>query len=164
MVDLTLKLNMMKNKIMLILLVFSFFSFKTDNNKIKYADILEKHKGKVIYVDMWASWCAPCRKEIKKTKKIKEKYINSEIEFIYITMDLDKEMCTKAIEKDGVIEKDKNYYIIDIEKDEKYKEIKRNGSIPHFLIYNKKGELVNTNAPLPSSKEIYTELDKYLAE
>lgn len=80
-------------------------------------------------------------------------------------MDLDREMCKKAIIKDRIIEEQSNYFIIDIEKDEKYKEIKTNKSIPHYLIYDKKGNLVNTNAPHPSEKEkLYRELDKYLAE
>ena len=158
------KNSYMKNKILLIPIFLLLFSFKSDQ-KVKYSNIISKYIGKVIYVDMWASWCAPCRKEIIKVKKTKEKYINSEIVFIYITMDLDKQICNNAIDKDGVIEKDKNYYIEDIEKDSKFKEIKSDGRIPHFLIYNKKGELVNTNAPHPSEKDkLHKELEKYLKE
>ena len=38
-------------------------------------------------------------------------------------------------------------------------------SIPHYLIFNKKGDLVNIDAPNPSEKDkLYRELDKYLAE
>lgn len=155
----------MSKKILLLLVLFFLVAFKKDTNKINYSSIIEKYKGKVIYVDMWASWCVPCRKEIKKMKVIKEKFKSNDIAFVFITMDLDREICKKAIVKDGVIEEDNNYFIIDIIKDDKYKEIKKSGSIPHYLIYNKKGELVNTDAPDPSEKEkLYKELDKYISE
>lgn len=133
--------------------------------KETYSSILKKYEGKVIYVDFWASWCAPCRKEIKKMKEIKKEYPPEDVIFLYITMDLNKEDCEKAIKKDGIIESDRNYYIIEIEKDELFKKIKLKNEIPFYLIYNKKGELVNSDAPRPSEREkLYKEINKYLAE
>jgi thiol-disulfide isomerase/thioredoxin len=130
-----------------------------------FNDIIEKYKGKVIYVDFWASWCSPCRKEIKKMKSIKEKYKNQDIVFIYITMDINRTECEQAILKDGTIETELNYYSIDIKKDEKFAEINKFMEIPHYLIYDKKGKLVNQNAPYPSMKnELFNEFDKYIGE
>ncbi|NHN26678.1 redoxin domain-containing protein [Flavobacterium jejuense] len=152
----------MKIKAFLIIIILPFLlgNRQSSPDRIPYSKIIEKYKGNLIYVDMWASWCKPCRSEIKKMKKIKEKYPN--IVYLYITMDLDREACAKAIKKDGIIDESKNYFIIDIIKDEKYNEIKSDKSIPHYLLYNEKGELVNTNAPRPSNKELIIELDKYL--
>jgi thiol-disulfide isomerase/thioredoxin len=155
---------MKKIKILiLILLSIILFSFKTDAKIISFSDLINTYNNKVIYVDFWASWCTPCRKEIKKTKKIKDYFRDKDVVFIYITMDLDKEKCYEAITKDGVIDPNNNYFIIDIIKDNKYNEIGKINGIPHYLIYNKKGELVNTNAPSPNDREkLINELNKFL--
>jgi thiol-disulfide isomerase/thioredoxin len=153
-----------------IILAFSFllflsFTVKPTKTKTSYFEILEKHKGKVIYVDFWASWCSPCRKDIKKTKSIKENFKNKEVVFIYITLDLDKSECEMAMKKDGVIDENTNYYITEINKDQKYKEIEKFSGIPHYILYDKKGNLVNQNAPSPSEKnKLITEINKYLNE
>lgn len=72
----------MNKNLFVIVFVWLLFSFKKDSTTIKYSSIIEKYKGKVIYVDMWASWCTPCRKEIKKMKSIKDKYNYKEIVFL----------------------------------------------------------------------------------
>ena len=41
-------------------------------NIINFQQLLKKHKGKVIYIDFWASWCVPCRKEMEPAERIKE--------------------------------------------------------------------------------------------
>ena len=42
-------------------------SFKNDVNK--FDDLINEFEGKVVYVDIWATWCAPCVKSIPDTKK-----------------------------------------------------------------------------------------------
>lgn len=148
-----------------LLLIFFLLSFKGEKTKIKYSDILDQHKNKVVYVDFWASWCSPCRKDIKKSKKIKDYFKDKDVVFIYITMDLDKEKCYEAISKDGIINPKNNYFITDIIKDNKYNEIGKLNGIPHYLIYDKKGELVDSNAPSSSDREeLINELNKYLQD
>jgi thiol-disulfide isomerase/thioredoxin len=155
---------MKKIKILILLFLTLFlFSYKVDPTTINFSDLINTHKNKVIYVDFWASWCTPCRKEIKKAKKIKDYFKDKDVVFIYITMDLDKEKCYEAITKDGVIDAKNNYFIIDIIKDNKYSEIGKIKGIPHYFIYNKKGELVNKNAPSPNDREeLINELNKFL--
>ena len=42
-------------------------------------NIANKHKGKVIYVDFWATWCGPCRAEMPFAKKLKETLKDKEV-------------------------------------------------------------------------------------
>lgn len=100
--------------------------------------IIETHRGKVIYLDFWASWCKPCRKEIKKMKEIKESFVNKDISFIYISVEGDIKKCNEAITKDGVIvENYMNYKLIN---DTGYDDLDLVRELPTYMIFNKKGE------------------------
>src|SRR5574343_490978 len=52
---------------------------------------LEDLRGKYVYIDVWATWCGPCRAEIPHLKKVEEKYHGKNIEFVSISVDVDKD-------------------------------------------------------------------------
>jgi thiol-disulfide isomerase/thioredoxin len=55
--------------------------------KTKLSDL----KGKYVYIDLWATWCAPCRAEIPFLQKVEEKYHGKNIEFVSISVDVQKD-------------------------------------------------------------------------
>ncbi len=61
---------------------------------------IEEFKGKIVLIDMWSSWCGPCRQQIPALKKIYKNYKNEGFEIIGISLDKDKTAWLKAIEKD----------------------------------------------------------------
>lgn len=132
-------------------------------NRASLKKIIDSHKGSVIYLDFWASWCKPCRKEIKKMTGIKEYFKDKSVSFIYISIEGEKIKCAEAIEMDGVIVE--NYLMYELINDTDFKELDKINAIPHYVIFNKKGEMVNSNAPSPSQEnKLKKELDKYLVE
>ena len=54
--------------------------------EIQFKDILAKHKGKTIFVDIWASWCSDCVRGIPKLKKLQK----TEQDVVYVLLSLDK--------------------------------------------------------------------------
>lgn len=146
-----------------------FYSNSNNNKTVSLIDkskskndfeiLINKFKGKVIYVDFWASWCAPCRAEMPASKKLSEKYKN--IEFIYISIDKNFDTWSRAFSKEGLV--DNNYLALNYPDALFFNDIQLE-TIPRYLIYNKKGQLINSNAPNPNSDEIHRELDKYLEE
>jgi len=48
---------------------------------------LESLKGKYVYIDVWATWCAPCRKQIPALKKVEKQYEGKNIAFISLSID-----------------------------------------------------------------------------
>ena len=54
-----------------------------DGKPVKLSDF----KGKYVYLDIWATWCGPCRAEIPFLKKVEEKYHGKKIEFVSISID-----------------------------------------------------------------------------
>lgn len=133
-------------------------SFAYENHKGGVTK-LEDLKGKYVYIDVWATWCAPCRAEIPFLKKIEEKYHGKNIEFVSISVDMDKDH-----EKWQKFVSDKNLGGIQLFADKNWTSdfIKAFGinSIPRFLLIDPDGNVVNANADRPSSSE----LDKVLSE
>jgi thiol-disulfide isomerase/thioredoxin len=125
--------------------------------------IKTKYKNKVIVIDFWASWCMPCRKAMPFSKQLRTEYKNKDVVFIYISVDKEFDKWEMASQKEGLFVDKNNFMALNYPNMLFYKEIQLN-SIPRYLIYNKKGELVHKNAPSPDSKEIRTELNKYLSQ
>ncbi|MCV6608327.1 MAG: TlpA family protein disulfide reductase, partial [Campylobacterales bacterium] len=117
------------------------------NDTISFSKVLQANKGKWLYIDFWASWCAPCRKTMPASIQLKKELAQENIEFIYISLNDQKEHWKKAIESDGI--SDSQHYFT--ENGNVSKVIEKLGitSIPHYLIYNPNGELVHGFAKRP---------------
>lgn len=64
---------------------------------------LSSLKGKVVLVDFWASWCAPCRKENPTVVKMYNKYHSKGFEIFSVSLDQDATAWKTAIQKDGLL-------------------------------------------------------------
>jgi thiol-disulfide isomerase/thioredoxin len=64
---------------------FDYENHKGGNTK------LDDLKGKYVYIDVWATWCIPCLKEIPSLKKVEKKYHGKNIQFVSISIDKKKD-------------------------------------------------------------------------
>lgn len=124
-------------------------------------DVQKKHQGKVIYIDYWASWCFPCRREMPAAKKLREEYKGKEVVFLYLALNDSPNEWKEAIEKEKIDYLGENYLIINACFAKMVEELKIQ-TIPRFMIYDRSGKLVEPNAPRPGTPEIRQLLNKYL--
>jgi len=68
----------------------------TSGKEISISDL----KGKIILIDVWSSWCGPCREQVPDLKKLYKKYNSKGFEIIGISMDDNKGSWLKAMRQD----------------------------------------------------------------
>jgi thiol-disulfide isomerase/thioredoxin len=132
----------------------------TLNQTYYLEDILEKNKGKLILVEFWASWCGPCIKLIPSANKLKKIY-SEDIVFIAISVenDFNEWKSSNSIKQKSSLTQNyilRNPYTSKI--------IKENHVIyvPRFFLYNKSGQLIDSNTPSPEKNELIQLIDKHL--
>ena len=82
---------------------------KADGSVIRFQDILIENKGKVIYIDYWASWCAPCIEAMPYAEALRNEYANENIIFVYLSSDNDQSAWKKAAERYGLSNLENSY-------------------------------------------------------
>lgn len=117
-------------------------------------------KGKYVYIDVWATWCAPCKAEIPALKALEKEFLGKNIQFVSISVDKPEahETWKKMVadEQLGGIQlyADNNFesqFILDYGIN----------SIPRFILIDGAGNIVDADAPRPSDpkiKELFAEL------
>ena len=128
-----------------------------DGKKTKLEDL----RGKYVYIDVWATWCGPCRGEIPFLAKVEEKYKEKNIAFVSISVDEDKDF-----DKWKKFVSDKQLGGIQLFADKNWNSefITALGinSIPRFILIDPKGVVVNSDADRPSDPKLQEKLDSLL--
>ena len=139
------------------------FLINLNKKQITLDQIIKKHKGKVVFVDFWASWCAPCIKAMPDSRKLMKEYKNKEIVFLFLSIDKNFNAWKKAQEKEGLSSYKDSKLVINYPNASFFQKLNVK-EIPRYLIFNKKGELIHKNAPSPSSNEIRKTLNSFLLD
>lgn len=127
-------------------------NYNTDE-KITWTEFLKNSKGKIIYLDFWASWCGPCIREIPFSLKLMSEYGNEDIAFVLVSQDNLKTNWKRSVKKHKLEELQHNYLLAAGDKSPILKHFNIN-EIPRYIILNKDGEIINSNAPRPSEKKL----------
>lgn len=123
-------------------------------------------KGKYVYVDIWATWCGPCKMEIPYLKEVGKKYADKNIAFVSISVDDPKRNGSweQANENWRNMVKEEDLHGIQLFSPDGFESqfIKDYISIgiPRFLLINPEGNIVTAFAPRPSSDALITLFDQ----
>ncbi len=135
----------------------SFEYIDINGNKIK----LESLRGKLVYIDVWATWCGPCRAEMPYLKKMEATFKDKNIAFVSISIDEKKDIekwkkFVIAKQMGGIQlfenENGNSRFIQDFEIN----------SIPRFILIDANGKVIEADALRPSAPELETQLTQLL--
>tara|TARA_B100000902_G_scaffold22218_1_gene26777 strand:- start:21241 stop:22467 length:1227 start_codon:yes stop_codon:yes gene_type:complete len=127
------------------------FSY-TDKDSVEFS--LSKFKGNLVYIDVWATWCGPCRAEIPSLKKLELEYHEKDITFLSVSVDNDRAAWLEMIK-----EKDLGGIQLWADGWSKITEDYAIFGIPRFMLISKEGKIISNDAPRPSSDKIRTLLE-----
>ena len=141
--------------------------------------LLRHFKGKIVYIDVMASWCKPCLAELKDYEKTDDFYKNNDIVRLFISIDEPKDWnaCLKRLDErllngyfvtyhrpENSVENNK--FSVEVEKLFVTYDEKGNFaglSVPQFIIVNREGTIVEYKAQRPSNpEELKNQLKQYL--
>lgn len=122
---------------------------------------ISRQSGKVVYVDFWASWCAPCIESFPDAQALRDEYSGSPVTFVFLSID---ETADGWKQSEWKYKLGENSFWVKNEANQEFLEALAIKTIPRYLIYNKQGKLVHRNAPGPSSTDIRDLLNQYIEE
>ena len=109
---------------------------------------LADFKGKYLYIDLWATWCGPCQRELPFLKKLESKFEGKNITFLSLSIDHDKakwEAKVKSGDLSGVQ--------LLIGRGSSFQRAYNIEGIPRFLLLDKEGKIINNDMLRPSSDD-----------
>ncbi|MCL3782123.1 TlpA family protein disulfide reductase [Prolixibacteraceae bacterium JC049] len=119
---------------------------------------LKDLKGKIIYIDIWATGCGPCIAEIPFQKKLEKRYKDKNIHFVGINIDQTVEEWKKTVKEKKL--KGIQLYAANT-KASFFKDYVVQG-IPRYILLNKNGRIIESYAKRPSDRELIEQLDKII--
>lgn len=118
-----------------------------EGNTIPFKDLLSLYAGNVIYIDMWASWCAPCIQEMPSSLILQEQFQGKSVKFLYLSQDEEDERWRKAISKHSITG---DHVRMSREMVLNLSGQFNIGQIPRYMMVNKQGQIVSADASSPS--------------
>lgn len=126
-----------------------------DGHSTSLEELLMLSRGNLLYVDLWASWCAPCLAQIPFARELHNRLSKHNIQFVYISVDTDHNKWEEKVMENADVFGN-SYRITDLNAP--FLTNIRFSSIPRYLIFDKEGQLVDPDAFRPSDEKIINKL------
>lgn len=101
-------------------------------------------KGSYVYIDLWASWCGPCCREVPHLQALEKELQNPNVKFVSISIDKNEKAWRAKMK---MLNMHGHQFL---NQDNSLAEALNVRGIPFFMIYDKDGKLYQHNAPRPS--------------
>ncbi len=131
------------------------FKGKTPNGKLVS---LSDFKGKVVFIDVWATWCGPCKKELPYTHQVQEYFkSNKQVQVLYISIDSEIDWWKQYLKKN----KQFDGLHINIDDSDFSSSYKITG-VPRYILIDKNGLIIDAFCDKPSNGKVEEKINKAL--
>jgi thiol-disulfide isomerase/thioredoxin len=133
-------------------------------NEASFAKMVAAHKGKIVLVDFWATWCVPCRAEMPQLVKLAEKLRARGFDLVTVSADepAKEAAALKVLAENSVAAP---FYLKKVDDDDKFYnsvDTKWSGEMPAMFIYDRTGKRVRSFLGETPMKDIEAAIQKLL--
>ena len=122
--------------------------------------IITEHQGKIIYLDIWATWCSPCRKEMPYSKKLITKLNSDKVDFVYLCIDSEEEKWKALISELNI---DGSHYLATPDQSRFVYKLFEMSGVPQYILIDSDGNIVDKGVQLrPSESLIQIKIEELL--
>lgn len=138
-----------KTSLLVLTTLFALCSFSaaSQNSIDEFTDKVAAHKGKVIYVDFWASWCVPCRRSFPWMNEMQKQYGDKGFKVLSINLDANKKHADRFLAQYPA-----NFDVLYDPKGKIARKYQLKGMPSSFLI-NKQGKVVSSHVGFTDEKK-----------
>lgn len=134
----------------------------TDAKKL-FEQLIAPYRGNVIYLDIWGTWCSPCREQMKYVGAVKEALKGEKVIFIYLADRSDEKSWKNIIRQYNLTGKNVVHYRLPEEQQALLEQLLNIHNFPTFMLLDKEGNIVNPEAERPERKaELVKQIRKLL--
>ncbi|MBO9631640.1 MAG: TlpA family protein disulfide reductase [Chitinophagaceae bacterium] len=134
---------------------YDFAAINPDGKKVRLSEL----SGKLVLVDVWATWCGPCKKEEPFWEKLTERFAGKDIVFTGLSIDQDKEAWKKYLSG-----KKLKGLQLHIGESNELSAVYKISGIPRYLLFDKDGRIINIDAPRPSDEALTALIEEWLTK
>lgn len=133
-----------------------FLVYNQNDQEVRLSDF----KGKLVYIDFWATWCRPCREESPFYRTLSKEFQGKNVVFVSISLDDPQNLETwKTMIKEDP-------YIVHLRTHDGWSpaisQAYQVSGVPTYVLIDQEGKIIDASAPRPSSGEIKPLLDSNL--
>ena len=122
--------------------------------------IMLSNKGKVIYLDCWATWCGPCKAEMPNSKGLMKKMKGKDVAFVYLCLNSEEKIWKASLAE---LQITGQHYFLTQEQSADIQKAFEVNSIPHYFLINKQGIILEKGSHLRPNN-VVEKIEKLLAE
>lgn len=127
---------------------------KLKDAKSLFEKLIEPYKGKVIYLDIWGTWCAPCRQQMAYVGEVKKELKGEDVIFMYLANHSDEKSWKNVIKEYDLTGENVVHYRLPENQQSMLENLLPLQGYPTFILLDKEGNIANPKAPWPMNKDL----------